>query len=134
MASSGSFNTSAYNNRNIVFSWWVNSQSVSGDYTDIGWSIVGGGSKSGYYTSGNFKVIIDNEEVYFSSNRINLYNGTSIASGTKRLYHDAAGNKSFSAYVEAGIYYYAVNVSGSGSWSLPQIPRYLNSINIYNNK
>lgn len=135
MASSGSFNTSAYaSTRYLTFSWWVNSQSTSGNYTDIGWKLVGaGGSTTKWYTSGNFKVVIDGEQVYFSSTRINLYNGTTVASGTKRLYHDSAGNKSFSASAEAGIYTVAVNCSGSGSWSLPNIPRYLNSINIYNN-
>lgn len=126
MASSGSFNTSSYNNRGLTFNWWINSQSISGNYTDIGWSLVGNGSKSGYYMAGGFKVVIDGETVYSKSTdyRIELWNGTSVASGTKRIYHDSVGKKKFSASAEAGIYYYAVNCSGSGSWDLTQIPRY----------
>lgn len=126
MANSGSFNTSSYNNRGLTFSWWINSQSISGNYTDIGWSLTGNGSKSGYYMAGGFKVVIDGETVYSKSTdyRIELWNGTSVASGTKRIYHDSVGKKNFSASAEAGIYYYAVNCSGSGSWDLTQIPRY----------
>lgn len=124
MASSGSFGTSSYNNRGLTFSWWVNSRSIEGNYTDIGWNLVGNGSKSGYYMAGAFNVWIAGENVYNSSTRIQLWNGTVVASGTKRLYHDNAGNCYFEAYAEAGIYTNAVNVSGSGGWSLDSIPRY----------
>ena len=124
MANSGSFGTSSYSNRNLTFKWWVNSQSIGGNYTDIGWNLVGSGSASTWYKSGNFKVIIDGEQVYYSSTRINLSNGTTVASGTKRIYHNNNGGRSFGAYAEAGIYTVAVNVSGSGSWDLPKIARY----------
>lgn len=124
MANSGSFGTSSYSNRNLTFNWWVNSQDIGGNYTDIGWNLVGSGSASDWYKSGNFKVVIDGEQVYYSSTRINLYNGTTVASGTKRIYHNSDGGRSFSAYAEAGIYTIAVNVSGSGSWDLPRIARY----------
>lgn len=125
MASSGSFNTSAYSVRYLTFNWWINSQSTSGNYTDIGWELKGnGGSTTKWYTTGNVKVVIDGEQVYFNSTRFNLYNGTTVASGTKRLYHDNNGNKSFSASAKAGIYTVAVNCSGSGSWELTKINRY----------
>lgn len=134
MASSGSFGTSGYSGRYLTFNWWTNGRSIDGNYTDIGWNLVGsGGSTTSWYMAGNFKVVIDGEQVYYSSSRIRLYNGTTVASGTKRIYHDGQGNKQFSAYAEAGIYTVAVNCSGSGSWWLDNIPRYLNSINIYNN-
>lgn len=133
MASSGSFGTSGYSGRYLTFNWWTNDRNINGNYTDIGWNLVGSGGNSGWYKSGNFRVVIDGEEVYYSLARINLYNGTTVVSGTKRIYHDNEGNKQFSAYAEAGIYTIAVNCSGSGSWWLDNIPRYLNSINIYNN-
>lgn len=134
MASSGSFGTGGYGGRYLTFNWWTNNRSIEGNYTDIGWNLVGSGTgNAGWYMSGNFKVVIDGEQVYYSSGRIRLYNGTTVASGTKRIYHDGQGNKQFSAYAEAGIYTVAVNCSGSGSWWLDNIPRYLNSINIYNN-
>ena len=127
MASSGSFGTSAYSSRNLTFNWWVNSSSIEGNYTDIGWNLVGsGGSTSNYYMAGNFTVVIDGETVYNTSSdtRIQLWNGTTVASGTKRIYHNNDGSRSFGASVSAGIYAYAKNVSGSGSWSLDSIPRY----------
>lgn len=126
MASSGSFNTSSYSNRYLTFSWWINSQDVANNKTNIGWKLVGAGSASGYYVSGNFKVVIDGSTVYSSSTRINLYSGTTVASGTLDISHNSDGTKSFSASAEAGIYYIAVNCSGSGSWSLTSIPRQAN--------
>lgn len=126
MANEGSFNTSAYNNRHLTFSWWVNSQDIGNNKTNIGWKLVGAGSKTGYYKAGNFKVVINGSTVYSSSDRIELWQGTQVASGNVDIYHESDGNKSFSASAEAGIYYVAVNCSGSGSWSLPSIPRQAN--------
>ena len=127
MASSGSFNTSAYSSRCLTFSWWINSQDIANNKTNIGWKLVGaGGSTSNYYVSGNFKVVINGSTVYSSSTRINLYNGTQVASGNVDIAHNSDGTKSFSASAEAGIYYVAVNCSGSGSWTLTSIPRQAN--------
>lgn len=127
MASSGSFNTSAYSGRYLTFSWSVASQSIPNNQTTINWSLKGaGGSTSGYFMAGNFKVVIDGVTVYSSSNRIQLFNGTNVASGTYTFTHNNVGAKSFSASAQAGIYYVAVNCSGSGSWDLPTIPRYAN--------
>jgi hypothetical protein len=133
MATSGSFDTGGYNGKHLTFSWYrSNTPNGADNYSDITWSLVGAGGSS-WHMSGNFKVIIDGETVYSSSDRIKLYNGTTVASGTKRIYHNSDGSRSFSAYAEAGIYTYAVNCTGSGSWTLDSIPRYLSSINIYNN-
>lgn len=129
MASSGSFNTSGYGSGNwfrcLNFSWSVQSQSISNNSTTISWTLRGaGGATNNWYQAGNFSVVIDGNTVYSSGSRINLYNGTTVASGTYTLWHDNNGNRSFSASAQAGIYTYAVNCSGSGSWSLPTIPRY----------
>ena len=124
MSSSGSFNTSGYDGRYLTFSWSVSSQSIENNSTTISWSLKGAGSAgSSWYNSGNFKVVINGTTVYSSATRIKLYNGTVVSSGTFTMTHDSSGNKSFSASAEAGIYYVAVNCSGSGSWSLPQISR-----------
>ena len=125
MALSGSFTTSAYSNRSLTFSWSAR-QSISGNYSTISWSLVGSGSQSQYFKSAPFTVVIDGEQVYYSDTRIQLYNGTTVASGTKTIYHNADGSRSFSASVSAAIYSYALNVSGSGSWSLDNIPRQAN--------
>lgn len=134
MANSGSFNTTAYEGRYLKFSWEVKSQ--SNNSSTISWKLVGAGTgQSGYYTSGNFKVVINGKTVYSSSTRINLYNGTEVASGTATIAHNSDGTKTFSASAEAGIYYVAVNCKGSGSWSLPAIastPTITNAPNLTN--
>ena len=124
MASSGSFNTSGYSGRYLNFSWSVASQNIANNQTTINWNLKGaGGATNTWYKAGNFQVVIDGAVVYSSATRINLYNGTVVASGSYTITHNADGNRSFSASAQAGIYTVAVNCSGSGSWALPQIPR-----------
>lgn len=124
MASSGSFNTTAYQGRYLTFAWSVSSQSVANNTTTIAWTLKGAGNaQSSWYRSGNFKVVINGTTVYSSSTRIQLYDGTLVASGNFTMTHDTAGNKTFSASAEAGIYTVAVNCSGSGTFTLPQIAR-----------
>lgn len=124
MASSGSFTTTSCEGRSLTFNWSVKSQNVANNQTTIQWSLVGSGDYTyGWVTCGNFKVTIDGKQVYYSATRINVYSGTVVASGTYTFTHDNSGKKSFSARAEAGIYYVAVNCSGSGSWSLPDIAR-----------
>ena len=124
MASSGSFNTSGYSGRYLNFSWSVASQNIANNQTTINWTLKGaGGPTNTWYKAGNFQVVIDGAVVYSSATRINLYNGTVVASGSYTITHNADGNRSFSASAQAGIYTVAVNCSGSGSWALPQIPR-----------
>lgn len=124
MASSGSFSTSKYAVRYLTFNWSVASQSIDSNKTVINWNIKGaGGDTYSWYMAGNFKVVINGSVVYSSSSRIKLFNGTTVASGSFTIGHNSDGSKSFSASAEAGIYTYAVNCSGSGSWSLPTIAR-----------
>ncbi len=119
----GSFNTTAYNNRYLTFTWENKVQTVVSNYTVINWKVVGAGSATGFFKAGNFKIVIDGETVFNSSTRIELYNGTVVASGEKVISHNANGSRSFSASVEAAIYYYDVNSTGGGSWDLVDIPR-----------
>ena len=124
---SGSFNTSGYSSRYLNFSWSVASQNIANNQTTINWTLKGaGGPTNNYFMSGNFQVVIDGAVVYSSATRIKLFNGTVVASGSYTITHNADGNRSFSASAQAGIYYVAVNCSGSGSWALPQIPRQAN--------
>ena len=119
---SGSFNTSAYSNRYLTFSWTC-TQDTATNASTISWTLKGAGSASGYYKSAPFTVTIAGEEVYYSDTRIELYNGTVVASGTKKITHNANGTKSFTASVKAAIWAYAENVSGSDTWELVDIPR-----------
>lgn len=125
MSSNGSFKTTAYDGRYLLFSWEVSSQSIESNTTTIKWSLKGGGAgiSASWYNAGPFKVVIDGNTVFSSSTRIKLYEGTLVASGVYTLTHDSSGNKSFSASAEGAIYVTTVNSKGGGSWSLPTISR-----------
>lgn len=124
MALSGSLSSSSYSNRNIIFEWTA-TQSEANNTSKISWTLKGGGSASGYYKAGNFKVVIAGSTVYSTSsdNRIELRNGTTVASGSKTLTHNSDGTKSFSVSIQAGIYTYDVNCTGSTTFTLDKIAR-----------
>lgn len=130
MARSGSFLTNGWTSDSgdvvkLKFEWEISSQAVANNTTTITWKLVGVRSKSAYVKAGGFKVVIDGETVYSKSTdyRIELYNGTVVASGTKVIAHNADGSRSFTASAEGGIYYYNVNCTGSGNFTIDQIPR-----------
>lgn len=124
MASSGSFNTATSHGRYLVFSWSISSQSVANNTTTISWSVKGAGN-SGYVIVSELKVIINGSQVYYrdSSNHTECRIDTVMASGTTTISHNTDGSKTFSASVGAGIYEWAINCNGSGSWALTTIPR-----------
>jgi hypothetical protein len=123
MASSGSFNTTAYQGRYLQFSWKETGQNVANNTTTITWTLKGAGGGNVWYKSGNFKVVIDGETVFSSSTRIELDNGTVVASGNYTFKHNADGTKKFTASAQAGIYTVAVNCSGSATFTLDTIAR-----------
>ena len=123
MATNGSIPTNAIEGRSLTLNWSLNSQNVSNNNSTINWSLVGSGSAGGYVYAGSFTVIINGTTVYSSSTRIQLWNGTTVATGTETISHNSDGSKNFSASVSAAIYSYAVNVSGNSTFSLPTIPR-----------
>ena len=131
MASSGSFSTSAYtaNNgtRSLVFSWTEKSQSIEDNTTTISWTLTGGGTHPQWISCRNIKVTIDGVTVYTfpgsSSSYKKVYKDTVVASGTYTFTHKDDGERTFKAYVEAGIYVWAVNCTGSTTFTLDTIPR-----------
>ena len=126
MASSGSVSSNGYEGRYITFNWSLTSQSSQNNTSTISWTLEGDGTgEVSRYKAGNFKVVIDGTTVYSTSqdNRIWLYDGTVVASGNYTLTHDSTGNKSFAVSIQAGIYTYAVNCTGSGTFTLPTINR-----------
>lgn len=123
MAARGSFKTTNYDGRYLVFSWSEKSQNVTNNTTTISWQLTGDGGGSVWYMAGNFKVVIAGETVYSSAARIQLADGTVVASGTYTFQHNADGSKTFTASAQAGIYTVAVNCTGSGSFTLDAIPR-----------
>lgn len=125
MALSGTVNSNGYDGRYIQLTWSA-TQSVANNTSTIEWSLKGAGiGQAGWYMAGGFKVVIAGDTVYSKSTdyRIKLYNGTEVASGSKTISHNSDGSKSFSISIQAGIYTYAVNCTGSQSFTLNTIPR-----------
>lgn len=132
MALSGSFLSSGWTSESgdvaSLQLVWSGTQSVANNTTTISWTLKGHRTKaSSYIKAGNFKVVIDGATVYSTtkaeSDRIELRNGTIIASGTKTLTHTGNGSRSFKAYIEGGLYYYDVNCTGEKTFDLDTIPR-----------
>lgn len=125
MANSGYFNTGNYEGRCLQFSWTARNPDIVNNQTTIDWTLKGAGTgQVTYYYAGNFKVIIDGQTVYsYTGSRFKLLNGTIVASGTYTFTHNDDGTKSFTAYAEGGIYTYAVNCTGSATFTLDTIPR-----------
>lgn len=129
MATSGKVSSNGYEGRYISFIWSLTSQNVQANTSTIAWRLEGDGTgQTSRYKAGNFKVVIDGTTVYSTSenDRIWLYDGTVVASGNYTFNHNSQGQKSFSVSIQAGIYYYAVNCTGSGSFTLPTISRISN--------
>jgi hypothetical protein len=126
MASSGSFNTTAYSGRYLTFAWTETMQSVANNITTISWTLKGAGGDSTWYYARNIKVTIAGVTVYSypeSQGKIQLKNGTLVASGSWTFTHNDDGTKNFTASAEAGIYTYAVNCTGSSTFTLDTIAR-----------
>lgn len=124
MALSGSVTTSSSYSRSVTLNWSA-TQSVANNTSTISWSLVGSGSASGWVIVSELKVTIDGSQVYYrdSSNHTDCYNGTQLASGTKTITHNSDGSRSFTIKVEAGIYQWAINCSGSSTFTLNTIAR-----------
>lgn len=125
MASSGSITTNEVEGRSLTLSWSLSSQDVANNTSTISWTLKGSGSASGWVMSGGFKAVINGTTLYSTStdSRIQLYNGTVVASGTLIISHNSDGTKSFSLSCQGGVYTYAVSVTASGTHTLNTIPR-----------
>jgi hypothetical protein len=127
MASSGSLNTSNYGGRYLTFAWSIkNSQAdrIETNKTTIAWTLKGAGTANvGYYEAGNFKVKLNGTTIFAQTKRIELWDGTSVASGEYTFTHNTDGTKDFAVYVEAGIYLVAVNCTGETTFTIDTIPR-----------
>lgn len=133
MALSGSVTTSSSSNRSVTVNWSA-TQDIAKNQSTISWEIVGSGSNTGWVRVSELRLKIDGSQEFYrdSSHHTDCYQGTVLASGTKTLKHGNDGKKSFSISIEAGIYQWAINCSGSGSFTLNNIPRNLDSIKLEN--
>lgn len=117
---SGNFNTNTYEDRYYTFSWTA-SQSVANNTSTISWTLSAGGF-SAWVAERTLTLVVAGETVYSKSARVERYPGV-IATGTKVITHDSAGNASFSASIQAAVYTSSITCSGSGSFDLTPIPR-----------
>ena len=131
MASSGSLLTNGWYSDSkkdyvyLEFAWSVTATSIPNNTKTIYWELRGKRTASGFVNAGGFKVVIDGDTVYNKSTdyRIELRNGTVVASGSKTITHDTDGTRSFAVSIQGGIYTYAVNATGSKTFTLDTIPR-----------
>ena len=131
MALSGKVETATYTPSNSSNTWkvvlnWTATQSVANNTSTISWNIkVSTTSSTGYVVVSEIRAKINGTEVYYRShdNHTNGYNGTQIASGTTTVDHNSDGTKSVAMSIEAGIYQWAINKSGSKTFTLDTIAR-----------
>lgn len=132
MATSGSFLTSdsgqgggVYYGR-MIFEWWRTSWGYGGPaYHNIAYHLkTYGGSSSywQYFYQGSMNV----DGAGYSWGTTQAYGNGATVFGDyyKTLYTDSAGNRSFSASAQGGVFNNTINTSGSSSWSLDTIPMY----------
>lgn len=125
MATSGSLNTTAYEIRYVTFSWTRTGFSAEKNESYISWTLKGAGgstSTTKWYKAGPFKVVINGVTTTINT-RIDLYDGTTIKTGTATIPHNSDGTKSFTVSVDAAIFSASYNKSGTKTFTLDPIPR-----------
>ena len=138
MALSGKVETATYKPDGSSNTWkvvlnWTATQDVVNNKSTISWDIkVSTTSSTGYVVVSEIRAKINGTEVYYRNhdNHTNGYNGTHIASGTITVNHNSDGTKSVPMSIEAGIYQWAINKSGSDTFTLTQIDRAAPTITI----
>lgn len=102
MAMSGRFSTNASYNRTIDFVW--NAHNNGNRTATINWSVVGGGSNTGWVRCGPVRAWANGSQLVNFTGRQQTYQGTSFGSGSFTVWYDSAGNASFVAAISAAIY------------------------------
>ena len=129
---SGSTSVSVTSWDTLKFSWWENSQSITDNYTVIGWKMELVAGSSGRIDSSASKTwsVTVNGTTYSGTNTIGISNNSTktLASGTTTIYHGSDGKKTFSYSFTQQIKItfsgtYISSKSGSGSGTLTAIPR-----------
>lgn len=139
MSTSGSFNTSAVGNFYFTFDWYRTGYDSSRNVHYIHYTLTAHNTPGKYRTVYLKNLYVAGNQVFYQAgtagNGKAYYDGNVVTSGDMTIgSYNNAGDGSFSASFEAGVGQYpSANCSGSSSWNLDRIPRYLNNINIYNN-
>ena len=122
MATSGSLTTSKYDGRYYKLAWTRTGYSTADNTSTIKWTLSAHGGNSSYYAERTLKVVIAGTTVKSKTASVNRYTGE-IDSGTITLKHNTDGTRSFTASVEAAVYYSTVNCTGSKTFELTEIDR-----------
>lgn len=126
MATSGSFETthriSGSYNTYAVYAWSQSSQSTANNTTTISWSLTGR-TASQYQYIHIYSASATTDGSTKSGWSGNMYNNTSMLSGSKTITHADDGTRSFSASATIEMYATGAYYSGSNSWTLTSIPR-----------
>lgn len=145
MALSGSFSNSIVSGHYVVRGVWSGVQSISGNYTDVTLSAYLDTNYSLYVGArSDANSTINGDSANFTAPAISKGSSgswstyTLLSSRTVRVYHGSDGKKSIGLSVKypiratiSGTYY--DTITASTTVDLDNIPRHLNSINIYNN-
>ena len=138
MATSGFKDVQVTSWDTLRFKWWEIVQSISGNYTTVGWELQLIAGSSGYISSSASKSwnVTVNGSYYEGTNTVGISNNTTkvLASGQTVVYHNDDGAKTFSYSFNQ---YFGITfsgskintVSGSGTGSLTSIPRKANFTN-----
>lgn len=131
MATSGRVYSTKKKNSRFYIAWQQTSQSIEGNYTDIAWQVGLRIEEWDIWYTNAVRLdyaYIDGEKVASSITKSNLYGEAAakdfeFARGTKRIYHNAAGEKSISLSVNGWLYDYGTVGEGTGTHELTAIPR-----------
>ena len=131
MALSGQVETGGYsfgsNGTRTVILKWTGKQDRDKNQTTISWEAVGGGTYTGDPVVCELRVTIDGDVAFYrdatSGNKTNCKIGQVLASGQKVITHNNDGSRRVTMKMEAGIYTWAINKDGSGTFDLDTIPR-----------
>lgn len=118
---SGSVNTSAYQGRYYNLTWSC-TQSIENNQSTISWTLSAVGGQSSWYAERTLSLVIGGVTAYSKSDRVQRYAGV-VATGTRVVNHNSVGDAHIDISIQAAVYTSAVNVSGSGSFDLANIPR-----------
>ena len=130
MALSGKVETSAYKFKNgtrTVILEWTATQDFEANTTTIEWQAVGGGTYTLSPVVCELRVTIDGDVEFYKEpvfgNRVNCSIGTVLATGRKVIEHNGDGTRNVSMTIEAGIYEWKINKTGSANFVLSPIQR-----------
>lgn len=126
MASSGSCSTTSATDQNCYMTFsWTQTKNQSNNTSTIAWKMTGH-LDWGWVVVSEMSVTINGTQVCYhaTSEHTTVYEGTVKASGSTIVKHNADGTASLSVSIAAGIYNWAINCRGSGSWTLDANPVY----------